>query len=186
VAQYIAALTTAQQRAGRADTRPRADRTLADELAALRDLARFLADQRPRPAGPPSRPPTGGAPCPAAGKPDTAADHPQVVSSAGPGPAAWCSPTRRGAARRPAPQLSPRTIAVAEQRHLFRRWTTDSAVHPHEALADLLALLHTTPSRELPNLTITDIDDAARTIRLGRRPHPDRSTQPPGTRCSAA
>ena len=28
----------------------------------------------------------------------------------------------------------PRTLAVAEQRRLFRRWTTEPAVHPHEAL----------------------------------------------------
>ena len=43
VARYAAALTTAQQRARRAGTRPRADRTLADDLAVLRDLALFLA-----------------------------------------------------------------------------------------------------------------------------------------------
>jgi hypothetical protein len=43
VARYAAALTTAQQRAPRAGTRPRADRTLADDLAVLRDLALFLA-----------------------------------------------------------------------------------------------------------------------------------------------
>ena len=38
--------------------------------------------------------------------------------------------------------------------------------------AGLLALLHATPSRELRNLKVTDIDAPARTIRLGRRPHP--------------
>ena len=46
VARYAAAMTTAQQRARRAGTRPRADRTLADDLAVLRDLARFLAAGR--------------------------------------------------------------------------------------------------------------------------------------------
>jgi hypothetical protein len=66
----------------------------------------------------------------------------------------------------------PRTLAIAEQRRLFRRWTTDPAVHPHEALTGLLALLHATPSRDLRNLKVSDIDATARTIRLGRRPHP--------------
>ena len=64
-----------------------------------------------------------------------------------------------------------RTLAVAEQRRLFRRWTTDPAVHPHEALTGLLALLHARQSRELRNLKVTDIDATARTIRLGHRPH---------------
>jgi hypothetical protein len=66
----------------------------------------------------------------------------------------------------------PRTLAVTEQRRLFRRWTTDPAVHPHEALTGLLALLHAAPSQDLRNLKVTDIDATARTIRLGRRPHP--------------
>ncbi len=50
---------------------------------------------------------------------------------------------------RPASRAHPRTLAVAGQRRLFRCWTTDPAVHPHEALTGLLALLHAAPSREL-------------------------------------
>ena len=64
------------------------------------------------------------------------------------------------------------TLALAGQRHLFRRWTAGPGVHPHEALAGLLALLHATPSRELRHLKVTDIDPGARTVVLGHRPHP--------------
>src|SRR5262249_19067478 len=173
VARYAAALTTAQQRARRAGPRPRPDRTLADELAVLRDLARFLTGQR--------------------AKTDWAtvqdADL-EAFLALRPASRARRLTTLRSFFRRarashlvladPAAGLSarkhrgyhPRTLTVAEQRRLFRRWTTDPAVHPHGALAGLLALLHATPSRELRSLTTTDIDAAARTIRLGRRPHP--------------
>jgi site-specific recombinase XerD len=80
-------------------------------------------------------------------------------------------PTAGLSARRPR-GYHPRTLTVAEQRRLFRRWTTDPDIHPHEALTGLLALLHATPSKDLRNLKVTDIDTAARTIRLGHRPHP--------------
>lgn len=46
LAHYATALATDQQRARRAGTRPRSDRTLTAELAVLRDLARFLTGQR--------------------------------------------------------------------------------------------------------------------------------------------
>jgi hypothetical protein len=55
---------------------------------------------------------------------------------------------------------------------LFRRWTTDRHVHPHEALTGLLALIHGASSEELRGLTIDGIDTAGRAVRLGRRPHP--------------
>src|SRR5258708_6375945 len=64
------------------------------------------------------------------------------------------------------------TLALAEQRRLFRRWTPDPGVHPHEALAGLLALLHATPSRELRHLTVADVDASAHTVLLEHRPHP--------------
>lgn len=55
---------------------------------------------------------------------------------------------------------------------LFRRWTTDPAVHPHEALLGMLALLHGASSREVKMLQADDLDVRARTARLGHRPHP--------------
>src|SRR5262249_50154973 len=166
VARYAAALTTAQQRARRAGTRPRADRTLTDELAVLRDLARFLTGQRAktdwatvqdadleaflalRPASRARRPTTLRSVFPRARASHLALPAP---------PAGLSARNPRG--------YHPPTLTVAEQRRLFRRWTTDPAVHPHEALAGLLALLHATPSRELRSLTTTDIDAAARTIK---------------------
>jgi site-specific recombinase XerD len=173
VARYAAALTTAQQRARRAGTRPRADRTLTDELGTLKDLACFLAAQKSK---------TGWATVQAADleaflaqRPASRARRLTVLRSF----FRWAKTSHLVLAD-PAAGLSarkhrgyhPRTLTIAEQRRLFRRWTTDPAVHPHEALAGLLALLHATPSRELRNLTITDIDATTRTIRLGRRPHP--------------
>ena len=173
VARYAAAMTTAQQRARRAGTRPRADRTLAGDLAVLRDLARFLA------AGPAK---TDWATVQAADLEAFLAVRP---ASRGRRLTTLRSFFRWARANRliladPAAGIRAgrargyhrRTLAVAEQRRLFRRWTTHPAVHPHEALAGLLALLHATPSRELRNLKLADIDAPARTIRLGRRPHP--------------
>ena len=173
MARYAAALTTAQQRARRAGTRPRADRTLADDLAVLRDLALFLADGQGK---------TDWATVQAADleaflavRPASRARRLTTIRSF----FRWARASRLVLAN-PAAGIRaglprgyhPRTLAVTEQRRLFRRWTTDPAVHPHEALTGLLALLHAAPSQDLRNLKVTDIDATARTIRLGRRPHP--------------
>ena len=171
--RYSAAMAGAQHRARRAGTRPRADRTLTDELAVLRDLARFLAADRAK---------TDWATAQAADleaflarRPASRARRLTILRAF----FRWAKASRLVLAD-PAAGLSagrrrgyhPRTLAAAEQRRLFRRWTTDPAVHPHEALTGLLALLHATPSRELRNLTVAAVDAAAHTIRLGHRPHP--------------
>ncbi|MDX3258491.1 hypothetical protein PV336_04460 [Streptomyces sp. MI02-2A] len=64
------------------------------------------------------------------------------------------------------------TLTLDQQRVLFRRWTTGPAVHPHEALLGMLALLHGASSREVKMLQASDLDPHARTTRLGDRPHP--------------
>jgi integrase len=64
------------------------------------------------------------------------------------------------------------TLTLGQQRGLFRRWTTDPSVHPHDALLGVLALLHGTSSQEIRHLRVTDIDPVDQTIRLGQRPHP--------------
>ncbi|MGW7328625.1 hypothetical protein ACWGIU_08485 [Streptomyces sp. NPDC054840] len=64
------------------------------------------------------------------------------------------------------------TLTLDQQRLLFRRWTTDPAVHPHEALLGMLALLHGASSREVKMLQAVDLDCCARAARLGNRPHP--------------
>jgi site-specific recombinase XerD len=172
VARYAAVMTAAQQRARRAGTRPRADRTLAGDLAVLRDLARFLTGQAK----------TDWATVQAADLEAFLARHPASRSRqlsilraffrwARASRLILADPAARIRVGRPR-GYHPRTLTVTEQRRLFRRWTTDPAVHPHEALTGLLALLHAAPSRELRHLQVTDIDTTARTIRLGRRPHP--------------
>ncbi|MGW1761532.1 hypothetical protein [Streptomyces mirabilis] len=64
------------------------------------------------------------------------------------------------------------TVAVGRQRQLFRRWTTGTDAHPHEALLGVLALLHAASSSEVRHLRVDDLDPVNRTVRLGKRPHP--------------
>ena len=61
------------------------------------------------------------------------------------------------------------TLSIGEQRRLFRRWTTGS-VHPHEALAGLLALLHAFTVAELRSVRVAAIDLDAQTLRVDGRP----------------
>ncbi|MGW7578199.1 hypothetical protein [Streptomyces sp. NPDC054765] len=63
-------------------------------------------------------------------------------------------------------------LALDQQHELFRWWTTDKHVHPHEAVMGMLALLHGASSSEVRMLKIDDIDQQAHTVRLGKRPHP--------------
>ena len=74
----------------------------------------------------------------------------------------------------PSPQrrFKGETLTIGEQRRLFRRWTTDATVHPHEASVGLLALLHALSLTELRQLLVSDIDHDHRTIRVAGRPHP--------------
>ncbi|MFE5595368.1 hypothetical protein [Streptomyces sp. NPDC056549] len=58
------------------------------------------------------------------------------------------------------------TLTLDQQRELFRRWTTDPAVHPHEALLGMLALLHGASSREVKMLQAVDLDFRSRTARI--------------------
>jgi hypothetical protein len=64
------------------------------------------------------------------------------------------------------------TLTLDRRRSLFRRWSTDTTTHPHEALVGMFALLHGASSRELRLLRVAYIDSAARTVRLGQRPLP--------------
>jgi site-specific recombinase XerD len=171
-AQFAASRLQARERARRAGTRPRADSTIEDRLAAVRDLAIFLATER--------------------GKTDWAtADLHDVEAFLAARPAnrksalaglrqffAWArtrklilaDPTRGLTAREPRSYRGT-TVSLDRQRQLFRRWTT-SDVHPHEALTGLLALLHGATCAELRGLTIADIDHNSHAVRLGRRPAP--------------
>ena len=48
----------------------------------------------------------------------------------------------RGLTRNTSRGFIGKTLPLDRQRVLFRRWTTDPTVHPHEALLGVLALLH--------------------------------------------
>lgn len=173
VTRFAGHMLTARQRARRAGTRPRTDHTIETALSIVRDLAVFLATSR--------------------GKHDWALTDVHDIE-------AFLVTVPKSRKRRltvlrqffrfardqkiiladPARSLSataPRgftgqTIALDQQRDLFRRWTTSADAHPHEALLGILALLHGASSSEIRHLQASDIDASARTIRLGKRPHP--------------
>jgi integrase len=166
-------LLAARQRARRAGTRPRTDHTIETALATVRDLARFLTHRR--------------------GKQDWAlADVHDIEAFLATLPKArkrrltvlrqffrftraqkiiLADPARGLTATTPR-GFTGQTVTLDQQRALFRRWTTGDDAHPHEALLGILALLHGASSCEVRHLQTTDIDTGARTIRLGKRPHP--------------
>jgi site-specific recombinase XerD len=80
-------------------------------------------------------------------------------------------PTRGLSAKRPRGFIG-QTITLDQQRELFRRWATDPAAHPHEALLGILALLHGASSSEVRHLRVDHIDPTDQTVRLGHRPQP--------------
>jgi hypothetical protein len=160
-----------RDRARRAGTRPRADKTIERRLRTLRDMAVFLTRH---------------------GKNDWATasvhdaeaflalrptDRPTRLRAlrhfftwAKASKLVLTDPTHGLSARQPRGYQGP-TAMLGLQQHLFRRWTGEY-VHPHEALTGLLTLIHGASNEELRSLTTGDIDAAAHTIRLGRRPQP--------------
>lgn len=173
VAAFDASRMRAQDRARRAGTRPRSDHTLETALSILRDLAVFLLEHR--------------------GKNDwSQVDVHDIEAFLSTLPQArkrrltvlrqffrfaraerliLVDPTRTLTAKESS-GFRGQTLTLDQQRELFRRWTTDDHVHPHEALLGILALLHGASSTEVRMLQIDDIDPRAQTIRLGKRPHP--------------
>lgn len=170
---FAASLLRARDRAVRAATWPRTDHTIETALAIVRDLAVFLAQSR--------------------GKNDwsTVDTHDleeflsglaksrkrrlvvlrQFFRFARVRRLILIDPTAELVAREPR-GFRGVTLTLDQQRSLFRRWSTDPAVHPHEALVGILALVHGVSSQEVRLLRIADIDNAARTAWLGHRPHP--------------
>jgi len=172
-AAFAASLLTANDRARRARTKPRSDSTIQHALATVRDLAIFLND---------------------AGKTQWSlvdrGDVEAFLAAVGPGlrPRTltvlrqffrWARTSRQvlvdpttGLRIRQRRGFTGRTIPVDRQRALYRRWTTDTSTHPHEALVGLLALLHGVSSHEARTLTVHDIDTSTRAVSLGTRPYP--------------
>jgi site-specific recombinase XerD len=166
-----------RDRARRAGTRPRTDRTLEINLTAVRDLARYLAASRPAVTG-----------WQLAAASDLEAFLATIASPANRARQLhalrvffrWAR-SHRIILADPARGLRPssnipfhgRLLPASEQRQLLRRWTAGAeTLHPHEPAAGLLGLLHGASAAELRQLRATDIDLASATIRLGRRPRP--------------
>src|ERR1035437_1845218 len=119
--------------------------------------------QRPRHRGVPGHP---------ARQPPESPDRAAALLHLGPGQQASPHQPCPRAVRPPARGYHGPTLTLELQRDLFRRWTTTGGVHPHEALTGLLALIHGASSEELRALTISDLNPARPTARLGRRPQP--------------
>lgn len=166
-----------RERARRAGTKPRSDRTLEINLATVRDLARYLSAHRPEVTD-----------WTLVGTGDVEAF---LASTTNPSNRArqlhalqgffrfarqhrhiLADPTRRLKANSNI-RFHGHVLEPGRQRELFRRWTTDAAdLHPHEPVIGLLGLLHGASVTELRSLRVDDIDFTAATAALGRRPHP--------------
>ena len=163
----------AQDRARRAGTRPRSDHTLETALATMRDLALFLIAEKDKDDW--SLVDVHDievflATLPKARKRRLTVLR-QFFRFARAQKLVLVDPTRTLTAKE-ANGFRGRTLTLDQQRQLFRRWTTDERVHPHEALVGMLALLHGASSSEARMLQVDGINDSARTVRLGKRPHP--------------
>ncbi|TWE23637.1 site-specific recombinase XerD [Prauserella muralis] len=166
-------LLAKRERARRAATHPRKHATIDARLNAVRDFAIFLHTERGKTdwatvdvtdieAFLPDRP-------------SRRASHlgglRQFFGFAARTRRILVDPTRTLTAPQPWGFRGP-TLTRERERSLFRRWSTDPAVHPHEALVGLLALLHGATTSEICDLTDEAIDHHGRTVRIGRRPRP--------------
>jgi integrase len=170
---FAAFLLRSRERARRAGTLPRKDITLDLTLSTIRDLATFILDERGKrdwalvdvhdiEAFLAVLPKSRARRLTIAGQFFRFAKAHKIV---------LVDPTRGMSAKAPK-GFTGQTITLDQQRHLFRRWTIDPDVHPHEALLGILALLHGASSSEVRHLQLDHIDPVDRVIRLGRRPHP--------------
>jgi site-specific recombinase XerD len=173
VAGFADFLVQARERARRAGTKPRSDSTMDSHLATLRALAIHLDTER--------------------GKHDWATvDVHDIEAFLAANPAlrknrltglrqffrfarhrriVLVDPTKGLVGREPW-GFRGKTVDLAAQRALFRRWSTGTDAHPHEALTGLLALLHGASSLELRHLTLDDVDQSRQSVQVGRRPRP--------------
>lgn len=173
VADFAASMLRARERARRAGTLPRADTTIESALSATRDFAIFLTVECGKHDW--ALVDVGDVEAFLAVRPRSRGRHLAVLRQffafARTRRIVLVDPTRSVSAHRER-AFSGRTVTLDEQRALFRRWTSDPDVHPHEALAGVFALLHGAASRELRLLRIDEIDTITRTVQLGQRPHP--------------
>jgi site-specific recombinase XerD len=173
VAGFCESLLSSRERARRAGTLPRADGTIESALAAVRDFAIFLITQRTKDDW--ALVDVADVEAFLAARPKMRARHLTVLRQffafARARRLVLVDPTREVPSQRDR-AFGGSTVLLDEQRALFRRWTSDPEVHPHEALLGIFALLHGAASRELRSLRVADIDPTTRSVRLGQRPHP--------------
>lgn len=173
VTAFAGHLVSGRDRARRTGTHPRRHATLEARLGAVRDFAQFLTTRRDK---------TDWATVEVGDLEAFLHAHPSRRAFYLTGLRQFC----RHAVRRRLMLIDPTTglnapqtmafrgptLPADQQRDLFRRWSTDPGVHPHEAFVGLAALLHGATTQELQHLTDADIDGDSHRIRLGRRPHP--------------
>lgn len=166
-------LVRCRERARRAGTRPRADITIESALAIVRDLARFLTDERAKTDW--STVEVGDIEAflglQPANRTRRAGVLRQFFGWARKNKIVLVDPTNGLPSSRHRGFMG-QTLSLAEQRRLFRRWTQDESIDPREAIVGILALLHAASNSELRQLRVTDVDRRAGTIRLGDRPYP--------------
>jgi integrase len=173
VARFAEHLVRSRERARRAGTLEKTDSTIEGTIAIVRDLARFVVSDRHK---------SDWAAVEVADVEAFLQDRPRNRRrqlSASRHFFTWARKTKIVLVdpTRTLPPVRSRVLAgdsltTTEQRRLFRRWTGDQSVHPHEALVGIMALLHAASSSELRHLRVDDIDQRQHSIRLGRRPHP--------------
>jgi integrase len=174
VALFAEHLVRCRERARRAGTHARSDSTIEGALANVRDLGRFLVDERAKTDWATAQTADIEAFLNAqpANRRRRLSDARRFFSWARRSKLVLVDPTT-AVTLTPRPGFTGRTLTVAEQRRLFRRWTSgQSDVHPHEALAGLLAMLHAMTSAELRALQVDDVDLPGPTMRVDGRPHP--------------
>ena len=166
-------LVRSRERARRAGTRPRADTTIEQTLSIVRDLATFVAGERAKHDW--AAVDVGDIEAFLAARPSNRCRRLQASRQffrwAKKNKLVLVDPTR-DLPGVPRPGFSGPTLPLGEQRRLFRRWTTEAHVHPHEALVGVLALLHAASNLELRQLRVDDFDEVRHSLCLGRRPLP--------------
>jgi site-specific recombinase XerD len=165
-----------RQRARRSGTKPRSDRTLEINLAAIRDLACYLSVHRPAVTD-----------WTLVGAGDIEAFLATIANQsnrarqlhalqgffrfARQNRHILADPTRRLNLNSNMP-FHGQVLEPTRQRELFHRWTVDIAdLHPHEPVIGLLGLLHGASGAELRALRVNDIDLTAASVALSGRPH---------------
>lgn len=171
VAAFAEYLVQSRERARRAGTRPRADSTIEQTLAIVRDLAQFMNTERAMRDW--STVCVGDLEAFLAERPANRRRRLQAARQF----FGWARKNKlvlvdpsRSLPGQPRRGFGGETLSIAEQRRLVRRWSTDPGVHPNEAIVGILALLHAASSWELRNLRVDDFDPESHSLRVGRRP----------------